>query len=40
MPDTVVVWRADPPPQLRTVLDDVRTVARRLRAGDRHSEGD
>ena len=40
MPDTVVVWRADPPPQLRTVLADVRTVARRLRAGDRHSEGD
>src|SRR5205085_1349763 len=26
MPDTVVVWRADPPPQLRTVLADVRTV--------------
>jgi DNA-binding transcriptional LysR family regulator len=40
MPDTVVAWRADPPPQLRTVLDDVRIVARRLRAGDRHSEGE
>jgi DNA-binding transcriptional LysR family regulator len=40
MPDTVVAWRADPPPQLRKVLADVRTVARRLRAEDRHSEGD
>jgi hypothetical protein len=36
MPDTVVAWRADPPPQLRMVLDDVRAVARRLRAGDGH----
>jgi DNA-binding transcriptional LysR family regulator len=31
MPDTVVAWRADPPPQLKQVLSTVREVARELR---------
>jgi len=32
MPETVVVWRADPPPHLAAALDTVRKVARELRA--------